>query len=98
MKAATNTAIISFSPPSQLLTKVTNPTTNKTDYVFPLQTKAWLKMQGVARTAISFPITKDTFTNLYGTFSNEATVLEAVGVLNAINKILHFMRRRRREA
>jgi len=87
MKTAT-TAFISLSPPDQLLTKVTNPKSNKTDYVFPLQTKAWLKMQAVTRTGLSFPITKDTFTKLYGTFANEGTVLAAVNVLKAINQIL----------
>jgi hypothetical protein len=84
----TTTTFLNLSPPDQLLTKVTNPTTNKTDYAFPLQTKAWLKMQGVAQIALGFPITKETFTNQYGTFPNEQTVLDAIGVLKAINQVL----------
>ena len=45
-----------IQPPAALLTTVTNPNTKQTDYAFPLQTDAWLKMQAVVKTAIAFPL------------------------------------------
>ncbi|WP_116001696.1 hypothetical protein [Roseateles depolymerans] len=65
---------------------VTDPQTGKSDYAFPLQTSAWLKMQAVVKTAIAFPLTSDDFTNLYGDFSDEAAVTQAVGILGQIQK------------
>lgn len=74
-----------IQPTSGLVTKVTNPKTKQIDYAFPLQTSAWLKMQTVIRTALAFPITKDTFTDLYGTFTDEQTLLQAIAILKTIN-------------
>jgi hypothetical protein len=75
-----------IQPPAKLLIPVTDPTTNQPGYAFPLQTTAWLKMQDVVRIALSFPLTTDDFTNLYGTFTDEATVETAITVLGAIQK------------
>lgn len=74
-----------ITPPAALLTQVTNPQTSQTDYAFPLQTAAWIKMQNVVRTALSFPLTTDDFTKLYGTFADETSVTQAVAVLGQVN-------------
>lgn len=73
-----------LQPPSSLLVQVTNPQTQQTNYAFPLQTTAWLLMQNVVNTALGFPLSSTDFTNLYGTFTDEATVEAAVTVLGAI--------------
>jgi len=75
-----------FSPSAKLLTTVTNPNTNQPSVAFPLQTKAWLKMQDVVRSALAFPLTQQDFTNLYGDFADEAQVEAALTVLAAINE------------
>lgn len=75
-----------IQPPAALLTTVTNPNTKQTDYAFPLQTDAWLKMQAVVKTAIAFPLSAADFTNLYGTFTDEGSVESAVAILGAIQK------------
>lgn len=75
-----------IQPPPALLTTVTDPNTKETNYAFPLQTQAWLKMQGVVKTAITFPLSADDFTSLYGTFSDEGSVEAAVAILGAIQK------------
>jgi hypothetical protein len=75
-----------LQPPAALLTTVTNPNTNQPDYAFPLQTAAWLKMQAMVKTALGFPLTKSNFTNLYGTFTDEATVETALSILGAIQQ------------
>jgi hypothetical protein len=75
-----------IQPPAALLTAVTNPNTEQTDYAFPLQTDAWLKMQAVVKTAIAFPLSAADFTNLYGTFTDEGSVESAVAILGAIQK------------
>lgn len=75
-----------IQPPASLLTPITNPQTGKSDYAFPLQTNAWLKMQAVVKTALAFPLTSHDFTTLYGTFSDEATVTQAVSILGQIQQ------------
>ncbi len=75
-----------IQPPPALLTTVTNPNTKQTDYAFPLQTDAWLKMQTVVKTAIAFPLSAADFTSLYGTFSDQGSVENAVAILGAIQK------------
>jgi hypothetical protein len=74
-----------IQPPEALLIEVTDPSTNQTDYAFPLQTAAWLKMQGVVATALAFPLTQTDFTNTYGTFSDEGMVETALTILGTIN-------------
>ncbi len=73
-----------LSPGSKVLTQYINPHTKATQYAFPLQTQSWLKLQMVVTTALGFPLTKDDFTNLYGTFTDEGTVEQAVTVLGQI--------------
>lgn len=75
-----------IAPPPALLTQVTDPNTKQTNYAFPLQTEAWLKMQGVVQTALAFPLTAEDFASTYGTFSDEGTVETAVAILGAISK------------
>lgn len=75
-----------IQPPPALLTTVTDPNTKQTNYAFPLQTDAWLKMQAVVKTAIAFPLSADDFTSLYGTFSDQGSVETAVAILGAIQK------------
>lgn len=75
-----------LAPPSTLLSPITDPTTGQPSYAFPLQTTAWLKMQNVVRIALGFPLSEVQFTNLYGTFSAEATIDEALAVLGTIQK------------
>jgi hypothetical protein len=74
-----------IQPPAGLLTPVTNPNTNQPDYAFPLQTSAWLKMQGVVTTALAFPLSSATFQDLYGTFTDEGSVETALTILGQIN-------------
>ena len=74
-----------IQPPAELLTQVTNPKTNQTDYAFPLQTNAWLKMQDVVTKALAFPLSSADFQDLYGTFSDEGSVETAVNILGQIN-------------
>jgi hypothetical protein len=78
----TNTLI---QPPAGLLTQVTNPTTNQPDYAFPLQTNAWLKMQGVVTQALAFPLSSANFEDLYGAFDDEGSVETALSILGQIN-------------
>jgi hypothetical protein len=75
-----------IQPPASLLTTVTNPQTGQSDTAYPLQTAAWLKMQGVVNTAIAFPLSPSDFTNLYGSFSDEAAVTQAVTILGQIKQ------------
>jgi len=75
-----------IQPPSSLLIPVTNPQTNQSDYAFPLQTSAWLKMQDVVRQALAFPLTMNDFKNNYGTFNDEAEVTQAVSILGQIQQ------------
>ena len=75
-----------LAPPASLLTQVTDPNTGQDTYAFPLQTTAWLKMQDVVRIALSFPLAKDQFTNLYGTFTDEGSVDTALTILGAIQQ------------
>ncbi len=74
-----------IQPPAELLTQVTNPTTNQADYAFPLQTNAWIKMQDVVTKALVFPLSSTNFQDLYGTFSDEGSVETAVSILGQIN-------------
>jgi hypothetical protein len=74
-----------IQPPEALLITVTDPSTNQTDYAFPLQTTAWLKMQAVVATALAFPLTQTDFTNTYGTFTDEGVVETALTILGSIN-------------
>jgi hypothetical protein len=74
-----------IQPPAALLITVTDPSTNQTDYAFPLQTTAWLKMQAVVATALAFPLTQTDFTNTYGTFTDEGVVETALTILGSIN-------------
>jgi hypothetical protein len=78
----TNTLI---QPPAGLLTQVTNPQTNQPDYAFPLQTNAWLKMQGVVTQALAFQLNSAGFEDLYGTFNDEGSVETALSILGQIN-------------
>lgn len=75
-----------IQPPAALLTAVTNPQTGQSDYAFPLQTSAWLKMQGVVKTALGFPLSDTNFTTLYGSFSDQAAVSQAVAILGQIQQ------------
>lgn len=75
-----------IQPPSSLLTPVVNPQTGQSDYAFPLQTNAWLKMQTVVKTAVAFPLTSADFTTLYGDFSDEGAVTQAVAILGQIQQ------------
>jgi hypothetical protein len=75
-----------LAPPASLLTQLTDPNTGQDTYAFPLQTTAWLKMQDVVRIALSFPLSKDDFTSLYGTFTDEGTVDTALTILGAIQQ------------
>jgi hypothetical protein len=75
-----------IQPPASLLTPVKNPQTGTDDFAFPLQTNAWIKMQAVVKTALAFPLTTDDFTNLYGTFTDEAEVTQAVAILGQIQQ------------
>jgi hypothetical protein len=75
-----------IQPPAKLLTPVNNPQTGQPDYAFPLQTNAWIKMQAVVNTALAFPLTTDDFTNLYGSFTDEAAVTNAVAILGQIQQ------------
>lgn len=74
-----------IQPPPHLLTTVVDPTTKEPGYAFPLQTDAWLKMQTVVNRALAFPLSKDDFSNLYGTFTDEGTVQSALEILGQIN-------------
>ena len=75
-----------LSPPSGLLAPIVDPNTKQETYAFPLQTTAWLQMQNVVRIALSFPLSKDQFTNLYGSFSDEATVDQAIDILGKLQQ------------
>lgn len=75
-----------IQPPSGLLTTVIDPNTQQPTYAFPLQTTAWLKMQTVVNTALAFPLSSDQFTSLYGTFTDEGIVEQAVTILGAIQQ------------
>lgn len=75
-----------IQPPSDLLTPQKDPNTGQDTYAFPLQTTAWLKMQTVVTTALGFPLSQDDFTRLYGSFSDEATVEQAVTILGSIRQ------------
>lgn len=85
---SSNPSIINpiIQPPSKLLTSVVDPQTGQSDYAFPLQTNAWLKMQSVVKTAIAFPLNAADFTSLYGDFSDEGTVTQAVTILGQIQR------------
>ncbi|GEO81115.1 hypothetical protein [Pararhodospirillum oryzae] len=74
-----------IQPPNLLVTK-TNPTTGQQQQAFPLQTEAWLKMQNVVQIALQFPLSRSSFNDLYGDFSDEATVEQAVDILSSINQ------------
>ncbi len=80
-----STQTLSLSPPPSALTKHTDPSNNTTHYAFPLQTKAWLHMQVLVRHALSFPITAEDFTTQYGTFTDEASITDAVAVLKKLH-------------
>jgi hypothetical protein len=82
---AENGTITLIQPPAGLLTQVTNPNTNQPDYTFPLQNKAWIAMQDVVTKALAFPLNKDNFEDLYGTFQEEGSVEMAVSILGRIN-------------
>lgn len=73
-------------PPAKLLTERKDPQSGKPGFAFPLQTVAWLKMQDIVRTALSFPLSRDSFKELYGTFTDQATVEGAVAILGTINR------------
>jgi hypothetical protein len=74
-----------IQPPDGLLVTVTDPNTNEQGYAFPFQTGSWLKMQAVVKTALGFPLTQTDFTNMYGTFTDEGTVEQALTILGTIN-------------
>jgi hypothetical protein len=74
-----------IQPPAALLTPVTDPDTGQTNYAFPLQTRAWLKMQTMVTMALGVPLSTTNFQDLYGTFTDEGTVETAVTILSAIN-------------
>ena len=73
-----------LTPPSQLLITQTDPKTGKSQPAFPLQTKAWTKMQLVVKNALMFPTDVASFTTTYGTFEDMAEVQKAISILKAI--------------
>lgn len=71
--------------PPNILTEVTHPETKEKNYAFPLQTKAWLKMQDVVHMALQFPLSAEGFTTRYGGFADQAEVNQAAGLMKNIH-------------
>lgn len=72
-------------PVSSLLSS-TDAGTGQPTYAFPLQTRAWLQMQVIVQTALSFPLSEAEFTERYGEFKAEATVETAVKILGQLQQ------------
>ena len=82
---AADPAATAIQPPQALLPTLPGGTV----VAFPLQTEAWIKMQSVIPTAMSFPLTQNDFTTSYGAFPDEAAVTNALKTLGAINTTAH---------